>query len=105
MANPTIIIKHRDTHNLVLNVGSAGAPVDLTGAAVRILIRPRGQNVEGTSLSAAVSNALTGEITHSLSGTIPVGSYDLEVEITQGGRISTTPTDGYVTLIVQQDVA
>ena len=105
MANPTIIIKHRDTHNLVLNVGSVGGAVDLTGASVRILIRPRGEVVEGEVLTASVTDPLTGQITHALTGTIAVGVYDLEVEITQGGRISTTPTDGYVTLVVQQDVA
>jgi hypothetical protein len=106
MANPTIIIKHRDTHALVLGVrDSDGDVVNLTGATTRLLIRPRGQAVEGTVLPATVTDATAGQVTHILTGTLAVGAYDLEVEITQNGAITTTPTDGYVTLVVQQDVA
>lgn len=106
MANPTIIVKYRDTHALVLKVtNSSGAAVNLTGATTRLLIKPRGQAVTGTVLTATVTNAATGEVTHNLTGAVAVGAYDLEIEVTQGGVITTTPTDGYVTFVVQQDVA
>lgn len=105
MANPTIKVKEGDTHPLVLEVTTAGGTdVDLTGASVRVLIRPRGSSADGTVLAATVTNAAAGELTHNLTGTIAPGAYDLEVEITQGGVITTTPTDGYVTFIVVDDI-
>jgi len=106
MANPTIKVKEGDTHDLVLGVNTlAGVDVDLTGATVRILIRPRGTTDPGQVLTASVTDAAAGEVTHALTGLIPHGAYDLEIEITQGGRITTTPTDGYVTFVVVDDIA
>lgn len=90
-------VKHGDTIPLTLTIG-----VDITGATVRVLCR-RG-SAAATVLPSTVTDYATGAIVHELDGTLAIGNYDLEVEITRNGVVQTAPTVGYVRLIVAPDL-
>ena len=98
------IVKSGDTHSITLTVNdSAGSPVDLTGSTIRLLARINDDSAAMVELTSALG-AGTGEVTHTLTGTLPVGTYNVEVEATIGGVTTTAPTEGYATLVVTQDL-
>lgn len=91
-----IIVKAGDTHSI-----SWRCNMDLTTATVRVIAR---LGSEVTVLAAAVTDGPTGTVTHALSGTLPAGSYAVEVEAMVNGRKITFPNDGYETLTVMEDL-
>lgn len=96
-------VKRGDTHAITFTVNDeAGAPIDLTGSTVRLLAKLQGGSTLETL--AASLGGTTGTVVHNLDGDLAVGTYDVEVEVTLGGVITTAPTDGYATLIVTQDL-
>lgn len=100
-----ITVKRRDTHDIVFTVTDENdAPVDLTGATVRLLARRQGAAAT-VILGSSVSNPAAGEVTHSLTGTLEIGVYDVEVESTRNGDVVTAPNDGYFTVEVIEDLA
>ena len=100
----TVTIKQGDTHDTVWTVGDAdAAPVNLTGATVRLLARRQGTTTTIT-LASTITDAIAGKVTHSLTGTLIAGVYDVELEVTSGGDIVTAPNDGYETLVVVADL-
>jgi hypothetical protein len=98
-------VKSGDTHAITLTVfDDVGAPVDLTGSTVRLLAKlAAGGTLEvlDATLDAAPT---TGMVHHTLTGTLVAGTYNVEVEVTLGGVITTAPTEGYATLIVTPDL-
>lgn len=101
-----ITVKRRDTHDVVFNVTATldGTPVDLSGATVRLLARRQGSGIT-IILGSTVTDAAAGEVTHSLTGTLEIGTYDIEVESTLAGDVVTAPNDGYFTMTVLEDLA
>lgn len=97
-------VKHGDTHPIVIAVTSDGAAVDLTGATVRVLARPVGSSATPTELAATITNAAGGILSHTLTGTLAVGPWDVEIEVTVGGAVTTYPTGGFERLDVQADL-
>ena len=97
-------VKRGDTHDITLTVTSDGAAVDLTGATVRLLARPAGTSGDPTVLAAVVTDAAAGVITHTLTGGLAIGPWDLEVEAARDGQIVTYPSDGFGRLNVQADL-
>lgn len=81
----SVTVKHGDKYPITFT-----ANMDLTGSTVRLIVTP----TSGTAivLSASVTNAVGGVVTHTLDGTLPVGAYKVELEVTQGGSIVTFPT-------------
>jgi hypothetical protein len=77
-------------------------PMDLTNCTVRLLAR-RGSNPVVT-LPSTVSNPTGGVVQHVLDGTLGVGTYAVELEITRGTDIITAPTDSYENLRVIADL-
>jgi hypothetical protein len=102
-----ITVKRRDTHTVVFTVTDEdGAAVDITGATVRVLARRRGSATTLT-LASSITNAAAGEVSHTLTGTLEIGVYDVEVESTLGGVITTAPNDEdapYFTMNVLEDL-
>lgn len=98
------VVKAHDTHDITLTVTSDGAAVNLTGATVRVLARPVGSSATPTELDVTVTDATGGIITHTLTGTLDVGPWDVEVEVTKAGATVTYPTTGYERLDVQPDL-
>lgn len=98
-------VKRGDTHAITLTVkDSTGAPVDLTGATVRLLASVNSSGDPATVLPTTISDAVNGVVTHTLTGSLLAGTYSIEVEYTIGGVITTAPTDGYATLVVKADL-
>jgi hypothetical protein len=77
-------------------------PMDLTGATVRLIAR-RGSN-PAVVLDSTVTSATGGEVTHILDGTLAVGTYAVELEISREDEIITAPTDSYENLRVIADL-
>lgn len=97
-------VKRGDTHTITLTVTSGGQPVDLTGATIRLLARRTGTSGEPTILDATVTDAAAGQLTHTLTGTLAVGPWDMETEVTRDEATTTYPTEGYARLDVQPDL-
>jgi hypothetical protein len=94
-------VKFGDTHTVTFTVkDSAGVPVDLSGATIRVLAVLDGDADQTTIVLASALGGGTGEVTHTLTGTLPVGTYSIEVEVTQGGTVISAPSAGYATLQV-----
>lgn len=78
------------------------ANMNLTGATVRMIARRPGCAAE--DLPAEVTDAAEGLVSHTLTGDLPIGTYELELEVTTAGQVVTFPNSGYATLIVQKDL-
>lgn len=97
----SVTIKRGDTHVLKFSIEGTGITT-LTGASGQIHVKPR--RVNPTILSFPVS--LAGNVaTWTLDGSLPVGQYDIEIQLTVDGRITTAPSDGYLRLVVLADLA
>ena len=97
-------VKYRDTSTITFTVkDAAGVAVSLAGSTVRLLAQPY---VGGGAVELDSSpGAGTGTVEHQLTGTLAVGTYRLEVEVTAaGGAITTAPSFGYAVLVVQPDL-
>lgn len=98
-------VKHGDTHEITFTIRDSNNNnrlVDLTGAAVRLLAR---QGKTGpTQVLSASPGPTKGTVVHQLTGTLPVGTYWIEVEITSDGVVTTAPYDGYAFLDVIEDL-
>ena len=68
------------------------ANTDLTGATIRLTARPRGTTIAPTILPATITDAPGGVVTHTLTGTLPVGAWYVELEVTRAGQVVTFPT-------------
>ena len=75
------------------NDSNTWAPIDLTGATVRLRMRAIGSSTVKSVLTMAISNALNGVVTTNFpSGTLDTaGTFECEIEITY-------PTGGIQTL-------
>lgn len=92
-----------DKHAVSWRVTSAGALVDLTGATVRLVAKPREVGGEPLDLECSVTD---GVVTHQLDGSLPVARYDIVVEASRLGQVVTYPdaATGPEHLIVRADV-
>lgn len=91
------IVKSGDTHEV-----SWKANMDLTGASVRVVAKDRDGVV--TVLASTITDAAEGLVTHTLTGTLALGSYKVELEVTDGGQIITFPNNSYASLTVIPDL-
>jgi hypothetical protein len=83
---------------------SPPTPIDLTGATLVVHVRERGKPSSPllTLPGTIIPPATDGRFTHQYD-TVPVGTFDLQVEMTNG-TIATAPTVGNETLVVQPDL-
>lgn len=98
----SVTIKQGDIHDTEWVVN-----MDLTGATVRLLCRPlpkQGLPNEVTVLASTITDAPGGVITHRTTGTLAIGNYAIEAEVTRAGEIVTFPNAGYETLRVVADL-
>lgn len=93
-----MIVKAGDTHKIEFR-----ANMNLGSADVRLIARRAGCAPE--ILDAEVSDAADGLVSHTLTGELPVGTYNVELEVTRGSEVVTFPNSGYASLIVQSDLA
>jgi len=96
----TTTVKARDTHAVTWTINADLSSVVTVEAHVRLV-----DSATPITLAATITNPAAGEITHNLTGTLAAGRYYGEFELTAtGGKISTAPTVGYFTLIVEADI-
>lgn len=99
-----ITVKRGDTYPVVYSVN-----MDLTGSTTRLLAMNRSTKVT-LELDHDITDAPEGEVTHTLTGALTVGIYQVELEVTtQDGEIVTFPTSQtgqpqYDTLRVIEDI-
>lgn len=77
-------------------------PLDLTGSTVRLIAKR--DKAPAVVLPTTVTDPANGVVEHVLTGTLPVGLYRVELEITNGSTIITAPTDTYDNLRVITDL-
>ena len=96
----TLTIKRGDKHDVRLAIGNS--PLALLGGVAKVHVQP---SLGG---SAIVFNATVGAdniVTWSLDGTLDVGRFLMEVQVTLGLFIVTAPSNGMITLTVLDDLA
>ena len=94
-------VKYGDTHDVTWTINA-----DLTGATLAGKVRLKNTSGAGTAITITlVTGGSTSTVKHTLSGSLAVGEYDLEIEATQSGKISTTPTVGQHRLVVVPSIA
>lgn len=95
----TTFVKAGDTHTVAWRVNW-----DLTDATVRLLFRHLEAGAATTVAPCTVTDAAGGIVTHTLTGTLALGEYDVEVEITKAGVKYSSPTVGFERLTVTPDL-
>lgn len=73
------------------------------GADVRVFLRRRKD--PAVTMTHTVVDPAAGRIAVTFDGALPVGEYNLEVQVTEGAVIATFPTDGFVLVRIVQDIA
>jgi Rib/alpha/Esp surface antigen-like repeat protein len=82
--------------------------VSLVGATARFLMRARGGSDVKTNAVASITDAAAGVVTYTpvAADTDTPGQYEAEVEITYSdGTKETFPSRGYISIIIQDDIA
>lgn len=98
----TVTVKQGDTHDTTWT-----ANADLTGSTVRLLAKSTSalSTANPIVLATTVTDAANGVVTHTLTGTLESGTYNVELEVTaSSGKISTFPSSGHETLNVIDDL-
>lgn len=99
----SLTVRRGDTHPLYWQILDRGTPADLTGATARLIVKMVSPSV-GTAI--ILTATIDGDkVKHILTGTLAIGTYQYEIEITKSGAISTAPTKGFGTLVVLPDLA
>ncbi|MDQ0726794.1 hypothetical protein [Microbacterium sp. W4I20] len=93
-----MIVKSGDTHSIQWK-----ANLDLTGATVRLVAKPRNSDT-AIVLPSTITDAVEGVVAHKLTGTLEKGTYSVELEVTKGADVITFPNSGYSTLTVTPDL-
>lgn len=102
----TTTIKRGDRFELRWQLVSPGTdlPQELMSTATVRLLAKRRNGGEMEELSSYIIDREQGLVGHKLDGTLAVGIYDLEIEVTQGDTIQTVPSENYAQLYVTQDL-
>ena len=110
MANPTFFIKRNDdqpTLDVALR-DDKNRPVDVTGASVVFHMRNTADDTTKISgASVTVLAAAKGEVRYSwtTTNTNTAGNFEAEFQVTfSDGGVQTFPNDGYIDVIITEDV-
>lgn len=95
-------VKYGDTHAVTWRINA-----NLAGATVAGFARLKNDSGAWTSLTVSVtsSSSTASTVSHTLTGTLPVGVYDLVIKATAAGAVQSTPTAGYHRLTVTANAA
>lgn len=98
----TVMIKYGDTDPTTWTA----VGMDLTGCTVRFMARDRTKRDTPIVLPATIIDAAGGVVEWTPDGLLPVGSYEVELEVTRAsdGLIVTFPNDGFERLTVSPDI-
>lgn len=109
MSSNLFYIKQNDTSPAIRGTvkDGAGNAIDITGASVRFHMRDESGNTV-VDASGTVVDGPNGVIQYSWAAadTATVGVFTAEFEVTYGdGSIGTFPNDGYINVIITDDIA
>ena len=76
--------------------------ISLVGATVRLVAKRKG--FDSIVLPTTITDAANGVVQHTLTGTLAVGDYRVEMEISRDDQIVTAPTDTYENFRVIPDL-
>lgn len=96
----TVMIKYGDTDPTTWTA----VGMDLTGCTVRLMARDRAARATPIELPTAIIDQPGGVVQWTPDGLLPVGSYEVELEVTRDGLIVTFPNDGFERLTVSPDI-
>ena len=111
MATPTFYIKQNDTRPEldVFLRDDKDRTINVTGATVKFNMRNASDNTVKVNLGSVTTVSSTaGRVKYSFSSadTDTSGNFDGEFQVTfVGGQVETFPNDGYITVIITDDVA
>jgi hypothetical protein len=111
MATPTFYIKQNDTRPElgVFLRDDKDRSINITGATVKFNMRNASDNtvtVDNGSVTTVSSTAGQVKYSFSTSDTDTSGNFDGEFQVTfVGGQVETFPNDGYIKVIITDDVA
>jgi len=110
VAVPTFNIKQNDDRPLLdaFLRDDRDRPVDLTGATVLFHMRLATDNsvkINGGSVTVVAATAGSVRYTFTTSNTDTAGIYEAEFQVTfSDGTVQTFPNDGYITIVITDDV-
>lgn len=97
---PKLTIKRGDKHVVELRITTP--PTNLATGVVKVFVTPSiGGTVQPFNATIDANNVVSWQ----LDGSLAVGKYRLEVQVTVGSQIVTAPSDGWMELIVLQDLS
>lgn len=78
--------------------------MDLTGCTVRLMARDRAARATPIELPTVIIDHPGGVVEWTPDGLLPVGSYEVELEVTRGTLVVTFPNDGFGRLTIAPDI-
>ena len=111
MATPTFYIKQNDTRPEldVFLRDDKDRTINVTGATVKFNLRNASDNtIKINNGSVTTVSSTSGRVKYSFSAsdTDTAGNFDGEFEVTfVGGQVETFPNDGFIKVIITDDVA
>ena len=96
----TVMIKYGDTDPTTWTA----VGMDLTGCTVRLVARDRAGRGPVIELPAVITDPIGGVVEWTPDGDLPVGVYDVELEVTRGSLVVTFPNTSYARLIIEPDI-
>jgi len=111
MATPTFYIKQNDTRPEldVFLRDDKDRTINITGAAVKFNMRNASDNtikIDNGSVTTVSSTSGRVKYSFSAANTDTAGNFDGEFEVTfVGGQVETFPNDGFIKVIITDDVA
>ena len=110
MANPTFFIKRNDdqpTLDVALR-DDKNRPVDVTGASVVFHMRNTADDttkISGASVTVLAASKGEGRYSWTTTNTNTAGNFEAEFQVTfSDGGVQTFPNDGYIDVIITEDV-
>lgn len=97
---PKLTIKRGDKHVVELRITTP--PTNLAGGTVKVFVTP---SVGGTAQTFNATIDANNVVSWQLDGSLAVGKYRLEIQVTVGLQIVTAPSDGWMDLVVLQDLS
>ena len=111
MATPTFNIKQNDTRPEldVFLRDDKDRTINVTGATVKFNMRNASDNIVKVNAGSVTTvSSTSGRVKYSFStaDTDTAGNFDGEFQVTfVGGQVETFPNDGYIKVIITDDVA
>lgn len=111
--DPVYIKQHDTQPSISATLTEDGVAVDITGATVTFVMRPRLCRHEVPAASpkveaaAVVVDAATGQVRYdwAVGDTDTEGQFDAEFKVSIAGAVTTYPSSGYLPIVISKDLS